>query len=100
MNEIKRLQQLAGILSEIKVNNPHNPIINIGQSEYYTEEDVESFWVDGDIVLKYLLPLFPNDEELIIDYVENWNDNGLDEDDVEISLQDLKQDYLTYKENQ
>ena len=37
-NEIERLQQLAGILTEIKVNNPN-----------ITSEDLYSFWkyIDG-----------------------------------------------------
>ena len=37
MNEIKRLQQLAGILTEIKVNNPNIiPLKDIKEGEIYT----------------------------------------------------------------
>jgi hypothetical protein len=54
MNEIKRLQQLAGILSEIKINDP-SPIkdgdrVEILTNVYYNgEEAIPEYEIEGNI---------------------------------------------------
>lgn len=90
INEIKRLQYLAGI-NEITINKPGK--IKIGRIEI--DEDNESHvWIDEEIVLKYLLPEFPNREQDIIDFVEGWNDWGATEEEVETTIKDLKINFL------
>lgn len=65
MNEIKRLQQLAGIITEIKVNNP-----NIEIPSGWTDNDVSEFEPDEDgvVVKQYTAPMEgwdPNHDEIV-----------------------------------
>jgi len=78
--------KLIDILKEIKVNNPNK--ITIGF------KDDEGVWIDEDLMLKYLLPLFPNEDQNIIDWVEELNDFGAEEEDLTTNIKQLKQDYI------
>ena len=78
--------KLIDILKEIKVNNPNK--ITIGF------KDDEGVWIDEDLMLKYLLPLFPNEDQNIIDWVEELNDFGASEEDLITNIKQLIQDYI------
>lgn len=78
--------KLIDILKEIKVNNPNK--ITIGF------KDDEGIWIDEDLVLQYLLPFFPNEDQNIIDWVEELNDFGASEEDLITNIKQLIQDYI------
>jgi len=78
--------KLIDILKEIKVNNPNEIIIGY--------KDDEGIWIDEDLMLKYLLPLFPNERKNIEYWVEELNDFGADEEDLLTNIKQLKQDYI------
>ena len=78
MNEIQRLQQLAGILTEIKVNNPSPLIFKIGSYMGPNDEyDLELFYKDNIICrgIAYGDPKNPSKIELIFsDVIPNFKD--------------------------
>ena len=78
--------KLIDILKEIKVNNPNEIIIGY--------KDYEGIWIDEDLMLKYLLPLFPNERKNIEYWVEELNDFGANEEDLLTNIKQLKQDYI------
>jgi len=82
----KSLVDIVDSLDEIKVNNPNEIIIGY--------KDDEGIWIDEDLMLKYLLPLFPNERKNIEDWVEELNDFGADEEDLVTNIKQLKQAYI------
>lgn len=78
--------KLTNILNELNINNPRK--IQIGFKET-DENGKEHIWINEDIVLKSLLPIFPNDKQKIEDMVEEWNDWGAMEEDMFMTLRDL-----------
>ena len=67
-NEIKRLQQLAGI-NEIKINNP-----NI-KNKYIINKN-GSYVINNDNIIKYLLTIFSQEE--VDDFINNEDNPLLD----------------------
>ena len=82
----KSLVNIVDYIYEIKVNNPNK--ITIGF------KDDEGIWIDEDLVLQYLLPFFPNEDQNIIDWVEELNDFGASEEDLITNIKQLIQDYI------
>lgn len=78
--------KLIDILKEIKVNNPNK--ITIGF------KDDEGIWIDEDLVIQYLLPLYPNERNNIENWVEELNDYGASEEDLTTNIKQLIQDYI------
>jgi len=79
--------KLLDILNELEIKDPN--LIQIGFKEIDENGGYEFIWISEDIILKHLLPLFPNNEEDIKEMVESWNDHGSSEDDMFILKQDL-----------
>lgn len=73
------------ILSELQVKKPR---IKIGY-EYEDEKGVFRYKLDEDLVLKHLLPRFPHSKQNILDMVEDWNDYGVEKEEIYLTLDEL-----------
>lgn len=78
--------KLFNIINELNIKDPN--LIQIAFKEIDRDGE-EHIWVNEDIVLKHLLPIFPNNEQDIKDMVEEWNDYGTNEEDMFILRYDL-----------
>ena len=85
MDEIKRLQQLAGIITEIKVNNPNKLDLTKNNGEYD--------YVDTDIVKRILMEKYPIYEDEIDSYCADIDETSGYEN---IGLKDLYEDFEIY----
>jgi hypothetical protein len=99
MNEIKRMQQLAGILSEIKVNAPDKlSVLKRGLERVlegdkeFTEEDEQIEEIDN-----YIRQIHNSDnedeiEEILSNYL--YNDSGMIQDYLSMALEKSESPFL------
>lgn len=84
-------------LNELEINKPFN--ITIGIEETDEDGDIH-YWIDEDLVLKYLIKKFPNNKTNIIDWVEELNDFGASKEDIITTQQQLVYDFQNWYKNE
>jgi hypothetical protein len=87
------------IIKEIKVNDPNKIIIGhiIDDEGDEYNDGAEYVNIDLDLVKKYLLPRFPGEEKIIIDFVNDWNEQNPSEEEIETTIDKLVDVYLYFK---